>query len=352
MIAAAEPSHPSRPSHPPRPPRVGILLFDGFKLLDFAGPAEVFHEASQRTPGYEIVIVSPTGEDVTSSMGVRVGVQQSVAEVGELDTLIVPGSERAPEVFTPVVLDAVRELAARSTRVASICTAAFALAATGLLDGRTTTTHWKFAPILQTAFPQVRVERDAIFVHDGRFHSSAGVAAGIDLALALLEEDYGADVARNVAQLLLVYMKRSGSQSQFAAALKGRPARSPISRSVTEFIHADPTRSYTVHELASHVNVSPRHLTRIMRDELDATPMEYVSALRLDLAVGQLESGVTIAEASAATGYASPVAFRRAFVTRFGITPSEYQRRFQTSRASGTRSAEEGVETGTTFVSR
>lgn len=332
-------------------PRVGILVFDGVKMLDFVGPAEVFHEASQRSPGYEIILISASGDDVTSSMGVRVGVQASASEVGELDTLIVPGSERAPAVFTEEVLAAVVALADRSRRVASICTAAFALAAVGLLDGRTTTTHWKFAQKLQAAFPEVAVEPDAIFVHDGRFHSSAGVAAGVDLALALLELDYGADVARSVAQLLLVYMKRSGSQSQFSASLKGKPARSPIARSVTELVHADPTRAYAVRDLAAHVNVSPRHLTRIMREELDATPIEYVGAIRLDLAVSRLESGATIAETATATGYSSPVSFRRAFVARFGITPSEYQRRFRTSRSTGEPVRAEGVDAGATFSS-
>lgn len=314
--------------------RVGILVFDGVKMLDFIGPAEVFHEASQLAAQYEIVFISTTGEDVTSSMGLRVGVQSAVTDVSDLHTLIVPGSERAPEVFTDELLAAVRTLADRSGRVASICTAAFALAAAGLLDGRTTTTHWKFAPTLQAAFPQLTVQQDAIFVHDGKFHSSAGVAAGIDLALALLEQDYGSDVARSVAQLLLVYMKRSGSQSQFSASLKVKPVRSPIARSVTELVHADPTRPHSVRDLASHVNVSPRHLTRIMRDELDATPAEYVGSIRLDIAVSHLESGTSVAEAAAATGYTSPVTFRRAFMTRFGITPSEYQRRFQTSKTS------------------
>lgn len=327
-------------------PRVGILVFDGMKLLDFVGPAEVFHEASQPTDGYEIVPISTTGDDVVSSMGVRVGVHKSVAEIDELHTLIIPGSERAPAVFTEPVLDAVRVLADRSQRVASVCTAAFALAAVGLLDGRRTTTHWKFAPTLAASFPAITVEADAIFVHDGKFHSSAGVAAGIDLALALLEQDHGPDVARSVAQLLLVYMKRSGSQSQFSASLKGKPARSPIARSVTELVQADPTRRHSVRDLAAHVRVSPRHLTRIMRDELDVTPIEYVSALRLDVAVSHLESGSAVAEAAAASGFGSPVSFRRAFVVRFGITPSEYQRRFQTSRSTVDSETNESEHTG------
>ncbi|NQX34487.1 GlxA family transcriptional regulator [Herbiconiux sp. VKM Ac-2851] len=314
-------------------PRVGILVFDGVKLLDFVGPAEVFHEASQRSPGYEIVLISVGGGEVTSSMGVKVGVHSSVEDAGQLDTLVIPGSEQAPGVFTTEVIDAVRMLAARSRRVASICTGAFAVAAAGLLEGRSTTTHWKFASTLERTFPSVTVSRDAIFVQNGRFHSSAGVAAGIDLALALLEQDYGADVARNIAQLLLVYMKRSGTQSQFSVSLKGPPARSPIAQYVTDFIHEDPTRSRSVQDIARHAKLSPRHLTRIMREELDTTPLEYVNAIRLDFAVSRLESGASVNEAATTAGYRSSVSLRRAFVSRFGITPSEYQKRFQTSRS-------------------
>ncbi len=318
-----------------KPPRIGVLLFDGVKMLDFVGPAEVFHEASQRTAGYEIVPISVDGKDVVSSMGITVGVQAAAADIDALDTLIIPGTEQAPEVFLDEgLLAAVSELAARSRRVASICTAAFALAAVGLLDGRTTTTHWKFAPTLAATFPSVTVKADAIFVHDGKYHSSAGVAAGIDLALALLEDDYGADAARSVAQLLLVYMKRSGSQSQFSASLRGKPPRSSVAKTVTDRIHDDPTRAYTVDELAHYAGVSPRHLARVMRDELGLSPAEYVSTIRLDLAVARLEAGASVAETASATGYVSPVSLRRAFVGRFGITPSEYQRRFQTSRAT------------------
>jgi len=315
----------------PARPRVGILVFDGVKMLDFVGPAEVFHEASQRSPGYEIVMLSLNGADITSSMGVRVGVDTSVTHVGDLDILIVPGSEKAPGVFTVEVIDAVRELAQRSKRIASICTGAFALAAAGLLDGRRTTTHWKFAATLQATFPEIDVVSDAIFVHSGRFHSSAGVAAGIDLALALLEQDYGPAIARQVAQLLLVYMRRPGTQSQFSVALGGRAARSAIAQSIAEFIHEDVGRPRTVQDLARYVAVSPRQLTRIVRSELDMTPLDAVNAIRLDLAVGQLESGASVAESAAATGYSSPASLRRAFVGRFGITPFDYQKRFRTS---------------------
>lgn len=322
----------TRPFLAPRPPRVGILLFDGVKMLDFAGPAEVFFEANQRSAGYEIITISRSGEPVMTSMGIQVGVQTSVAEAGRLDTLIVPGMEKAATVFAdPLLLASVAELASRSTRIAGVCTGAFGLAATGLLAGKSATTHWKFTSLLAETYPEIDVQPEAIFVNDGNVFTSAGVAAGIDLALCLLELDYGPEVARSVAQLLLVYMKRSGNQSQFSAALQGPSPRTPVITVITDHISEDPSRPYTVGSLAAVASVSPRHLTRVMRDEVGMSPMEYVTAMRLDLAVSFLDSGASVADAAARSGYATPVALRRSFVARFTITPSEYQRRFQST---------------------
>ena len=313
--------------------RIGFLLFDGVKMLDFVGPAEVFLEANQRVDGYDIVMLSHDGADVTTSMGVRVGVHAAARDAGRLDTLVIPGSESAPAVFDHTeIVQAITGLAAGSRRVASICSGAFALAATGLLDGRSATTHWKFAPRLADDYPAVAVEPDAIFVQDGRVYTSAGVAAGIDLALALVEEDHGAEIARMVAQLLLVYMKRSGGQSQFSASLRATPPKTEVARAVAEYVNADPTRPSTLSDLAAHANVSTRHLNRVIRDELGMSPLEYVNSMRLDVATACLESGSSVAQAAALAGYGSVVAFRRAFVARLGITPSQYQRRFQTTK--------------------
>jgi transcriptional regulator GlxA family with amidase domain len=312
--------------------RVALLVFDRVKMLDFIGPAEVFLEANQLGAGYEVVLLSPDGASVTSSMGVRLEVAGPVEGAGDFDTVVVPGSESAPAVYdSPALLDAVRVLAGRTRRLVSICSGAFALAAAGLLDGRVATTHWKFADRLAEEHPEVRVNPDAIFVKDGDVYSSAGVAAGIDLALALVEEDHGADLARTVAQLLLVYMQRSGGQSQFSASLRAAPPRTPISRSVAEYLHADPTRPAGLRHLAAHANVSTRHLTRVLREELGVTPSEYVVSMRLDIATRCLEQGGTVQQAAATAGFGSPVALRRAFVARFGIPPSEYQRRFRTT---------------------
>jgi transcriptional regulator GlxA family with amidase domain len=209
---------------------------------------------------------------------------------------------------------------------------AFGLAATGLLDGRSATTHWKFTSVLGERYPAVDVKAEAIFVQDGSIYTSAGVAAGIDLALSMLEDDYGAETARAVGQLLFVYMKRSDNQSQFSAALKGAALRTPLVRLITDHISGDPSRPHTVATLASVANVSSRHLTRIMRDEVGMSPIEYVTSMRLDLAVSYLDSGASIADAAARSGYPTPVALRRSFVSRFTITPSEYQRRFRSTR--------------------
>ncbi len=312
--------------------RVGILLFEGVKALDFIGPAEVFTEANQRVDGYEVLFFSPDGGDVTTSMGLRVGVDGPARGDEPLDLVILPGSEIAPGVYdAPEVRRAVLALAERAAKVASICSGAFALAAVGLLDGKAATTHWKFTGALASMYPAVNVRPDSIFVKDGDVYSSAGVAAGIDLALAIVEEDFGADVARSVAQLLLVYMRRSGGQSQFSASARLSPPRTSVARAVAEYVASDPTRPTSLRDLAGHANISIRHLTRVIRDEIGMTPTEFAGSMRLDFALGLLEEGRAVSETALAAGYPSAVAFRRAFVARYGTTPSDYQKRFQTT---------------------
>ncbi|MEU6135375.1 helix-turn-helix domain-containing protein [Nocardioides sp. NPDC047086] len=249
--------------------------------------------------------------------------------MGEFDTVVVPGSERPPHEFVRGPLtEAVASLASRARRVVSICSGAFVLAEIGVLDGRRATTHWKFAPELARRYPDVRVEPDAIFVRDGDIWTSAGVAAGIDVALALVEDDHGADVSRQVAQLLLVYLQRSGGQSQYSVPLRARAQATSIVRRATDLVDADPTRAWTVTDLAALVSASPRHLARRFRDELGQSPSEYITAVRFDLARIRLESGASVTEAAAQSRYGSPEALRRTFVARLGISPSHYQRRF------------------------
>ncbi|WP_372492173.1 GlxA family transcriptional regulator [Kineosporia corallincola] len=312
--------------------RIGILVFDYVKMLDFSGPAEVFVEANQTAGNYEVVLISPDGKPVLTSVGARVEVMTSAAEAGELDTLVVPGSESAPPSFvTPAVLEATRLLVPRARRVTSICSGAFVLAALGLFDGRRATTHWKFTGRLAKEYPGVLVEPDSIFVRDGNVYSSAGVVAGIDLGLALVEEDHGADAARRVAQSLLVYLQRAGGQSQFSAQLQGPAPRTPVVRSVVDLIQEDPAKPFTAQDLADHARVSVRHLARLFREELDSTPMEYLADIRFEAARAKLDAGATVAQASQLAGYGNAEALRRAFVARLGISPLKYQQRFRST---------------------
>ena len=310
--------------------RVGFLLFDGVKALDVIGPAEVFSETNLTADAYELIFLSPSGRDVTTSMGLGFGVHAAVADSGPLDTVIVPGSEWAPAVFDDHELrDAITLLAQRAQRVASICSGAFGLAATGLLDGGPATTHWKFAEELARRYPAVKVDAEHLFTRQGNVFTSAGVAAGIDLALCLVEEDLGVDVARSVAQGLLVYMRRAGGQAQFSAPLRTRAPRTSLGSSIAAYIAENPTAPLSVAELAAHVNVSPRHVTRVIREELGVTAASYVASVRLEIAVGLLESGASVAEAASGAGFPSAVTLRRAFAAKYRMTPSEYQRRFR-----------------------
>ncbi len=311
---------------------MGILVFDGVKMLDFVGPAEVFMEANQAVDGYEVVLVSPDGREVQTSIGARVAVSGAAAEAGRFDTVVIPGSELPASVFvTPEVSAAARHLSAQARRLVSICSGTAVLAELGLLDGRRVTTHWKYAPELARRYPAVVVDPDAIFVRDGNLYSSAGVAAGVDLALALVEEDHGADVARRAAQLLVVYMQRAGGQSQFSASLTGPVPRSPLVRKVVDLICADPAFPHTVQTLAEHARVSVRHLTRLFRTELERSPAEYVAFIRFGVARDLLHAGCSVTEAAMAAGFGSSEALRRAFVARLGISPRKYQQRFRTT---------------------
>ena len=246
---------------------------------------------------------------------------------------MVPGSEQHPDVFaSPAVLEAAQHLASVSRRIASICSGAFVLASLGILDGKSATTHWKFTGHLRSRYPAIDVQPDSIFVRDDNIYSSAGVAAGIDLALSMVEEDHGADVAREVAQLLLVYMQRTGGQSQFSASLRTPPPRTPAVREIARYVNEDPARPTSLKDLAAHVNLSQRHLTRLFREELDISPIYYINSVRFDLATRSLEMGATVSEAARSAGFSSPESLRRAFLARLNVTPSAYQQRFRTTR--------------------
>ncbi|SFJ44027.1 Transcriptional regulator GlxA family, contains an amidase domain and an AraC-type DNA-binding HTH domain [Amycolatopsis sacchari] len=312
---------------------VAVLVYDEVTLLDIAGPAEVFKEANRFGADYRIVLVSPTGEDVTSNLGFKVAVDGPVSSQPSPDTYLVPGSPRFPRTRVPRALaEAARVPAAGARRVVSICTGAFVLAAAGLLDGRRATTHWQAAHELAARCPTCHVEPDAIYVRDGGIYTSAGVTAGIDLALALVEEDNGPDLTRQVARALVVYMQRSGGQSQFSAPLQGPPPRSPALRKITDLVTADPRGNHSLGELAKHLNMSTRHLTRLFHDELDTTPARYVENIRFDIARALLDQGHNATQAASLAGFPSYESMRRVFAKRLSISPAAYQRQFSTAR--------------------
>ncbi|MFK4148893.1 GlxA family transcriptional regulator [Streptomyces sp. NPDC004065] len=313
--------------------RVAVLVYDGVKLLDVAGPAEVFAEANGLGADYRIVLLSTTGADVRSSAGVRIAVDGSPEDEPAPDTFVLPGGDVYPRTpVTPELAGAAKDLAARSGRVASVCSGAFVLGATGLLDGKRATTHWKVADELAARCPTTRVEPDAIYVRDGSTYTSAGVTAGIDLALALVEEDHGSEVSREVARALVVYLQRAGGQSQFSAPLRTPPPRSPALRRVVELVQADPAGDHSPSGLARHLNLSARHLTRLFREELSTTPARYVESIRFDLAKAFLVQGHTATRAAALAGFPSYESLRRVFARELSLSPTAYQRRFRTAR--------------------
>jgi transcriptional regulator GlxA family with amidase domain len=324
---------PPAPLVPTPQHRVAFLVYDGVTMLDVAGPAQVFTEASRLGADYRTLFVSPDGAPVTSNLGVRLSVDCAVSAGTPFETWLVPGSDLYPRALVPEELaSAARAQAALAGRVVSICTGAFVLAAAGLLDGKRVTTHWKVARELAARCPTCRVEPDAIYVRDGTTYTSAGVTAGIDLALALVEEDHGPDLARDVARALVVYMQRAGGQSQFSAPLQGPPPRSPALREITGRVTADPRGDHSLGALARHLNVSTRQLGRLFHDELSTTPARYVESIRFDMARALLDRGHTATQAAALAGFPSYESMRRVFTRELSISPAAYRRRFATAR--------------------
>ncbi len=316
---------------------VVFVVFDGMKLLDVAGPAEVFSEANRFGAAYRVVMASVDGQEVVTSVGTKMAVAASIGSVESADTAVVSGGDDlVGRPIDPRLVDAVSDLRPRVRRMASICTGSFILAKTGMLDGRRATTHWRHAGLLSRAYPRISVEPDAIFVRDGEIYTSAGVSAGIDLALALVEADHGADLVREVARSLVVYLKRAGGQSQFSALVEAHAPRRPQLRELTEAIAANPGATHTVKTLAAQASLSSRQLTRIFHTELGTTPARYVEMIRIDTARSALDAGRSVADSAQLAGFGSAETLRRVFVResashrrRTGIDSSRPARRRQ-----------------------
>jgi transcriptional regulator GlxA family with amidase domain len=312
--------------------RVGILVYDGVTLLDVAGPSEVFSEANRFGADYEVMLYSPDGRNVVASTGMRIGVNAAAAQAGPLDTAVVAGTDDFPaHPVSPELAEAARTLAARARRTASICTGTFILAAAGLLNGRRATTHWHETKVLAAAYPAIEVVPDAIYVEDGPIFSSAGISAGIDLALALAERDHGAGLARDVARWLVVFLQRPGGQSQFSPSLRAALPRTSPLRHLCDAVAASPAGDYSLAALAAMAHLSPRHLTRLFRDELKTTPARYVELIRFDTAKDLLDAGHSVTDTALRAGFASAETLRRAFISHLGVSPRAYQQRFRSA---------------------
>jgi transcriptional regulator GlxA family with amidase domain len=307
--------------------KVSFFIFPGFQLLDLAGPLAAFQTAGfvKGTKPYALQVVSRSGGLVESSAGVKVAAIPMRNQPP--DTLIVVGGRGAHTLAaTGDGLDIIRAIAGRSRRVASVCTGAFILAAAGLLDGRRATTHWSQVANLQRNYPKVRVDGDRIFIKEGSVWTSAGITAGIDLALALIDEDLGADVSRAVAREMVVYHRRSGGQSQFSAMLKLEPDSDRIRRTLS-FARDHLSEPLSVERLAEVACMSPRHFGRAFRVETGETPAKAVERLRTEAARVRVEEGREPIEAIAASaGFSDPERMRRAFLRCFGQPPQALRR--------------------------
>jgi transcriptional regulator GlxA family with amidase domain len=320
-----------------------MVLFDEVQSLDVTGPLEVFTGANTWRahhgdgPGYDIRTASLGGHTVRTSSGLRVTPDADLrhAGAGRIDLLIVPGGEGSRRA-DPELVGWLRARARQAERLVSVCTGAFLLAEAGLLDGRRVTTHWSYCAALATRYPAISVDPDPIFVRDGNVATSAGVTAGIDLALALVEDDLGRDAALDIARHLVVFLRRPGNQAQFSAQLAGQLANREPLRDVQRWIADHPAADLSVEALASQASLSPRQFARAFAAEVGVPPGRYVDRVRLETARRRLEDTADGVEQTArACGYGTPEAMRRAFVRALGVSPGEYRRRFRPTATQG-----------------
>jgi transcriptional regulator GlxA family with amidase domain len=312
-------------------PQIGFVVFDGFQPLDLVGPHEVFGNA-----GYRSRIIAPRAGLVRSRSALPVHAEYGVDEVDPagVDTLVVVGGAGVDEARRDEALVGwIAAAGAAARRVTSVCSGVFLLAAAGLLRGRRVTTHWKRRDQLAAEHPELTVDCDPIFIRDGRFWTSAGVTAGMDLALALVEEDLGRDVAHEVARELVMFLRRPGSQSQFSVPLwSARPSSDPI-RVVVDAVHAVPGARHGIEDLAARAGLSPRHLQRRFTAELGVPPAEYVERVRVEAARRALAEGDDPVEAIARRcGFGTAETLRRAFHRQVGVPPSDYRDRFRSTK--------------------
>jgi transcriptional regulator GlxA family with amidase domain len=320
--------------------RIGILAFPDSQILDISGPLAVFNEASRivekhsegKQAAYQIELLSTTGNKLVDCYcGVSLTAHSEFrATRGNYDTLLVAGGYGVMQAATiDGLLPWLRKQARAARRIASVCSGAVVLAAAGLLDGRRATTHWHYCQQIAEQFPAVRFDADPIFIRDGNVYTSAGVTAGIDLALALVEEDLGAEMALFVARALVVFLRRPGSQSQFSQALSLQKAdRQPL-RELQAWLLENLREPLTVEQMAERVCMSPRNFARVFSEQLGTTPARFVSQIRLEAARRRLEeSSQSIERIAEECGFGSTESMRSAFQRVLRVSPQDYRNRF------------------------
>jgi transcriptional regulator GlxA family with amidase domain len=324
------------PRFPPCPARaVEVLTFPAVQLLDVTGPVQVFASANDLVanaggaPPYRLKLVTQGAQGVASSAGVTLAAGPLSRRGEALDTLLVAGGQGVEAAAAnPALVDWLRQRAAQARRVASVCTGAFLLAAAGLLDGRRAVTHWKDCARLAQRFPAVRVEPDPIFVCDGRVWTSAGVSAGIDLALALVEEDLGRSFALAVARYMVVFLKRPGGQAQFSAALALQAADDKFG-ALHDWINRHLSDDLSLSVLADQAGMSERSFSRHYAEAIGQTPARAVERLRVEAARRLLsESRTPVKRIAQRCGFGSEETMRRSFLRLLAVTPHDYRSRF------------------------
>ena len=329
--------------------RIAILTFDGAQSLDVAGPLETFALAAaivaDRTPraprAYHVEVLAARPGPVRMNSGLRLTADRAYGRVqGGIDTLVVSGGDVAPAARDVLLRRWLVRMAPRVRRLASVCSGSFILAEAGLLDGRRATTHWAGVPLMTRRYPRITVEPDAIFVRDGTVYTSAGVTAGIDLALALVEEDLGREVALAIARALVMFLRRPGGQAQFSAQLAVQMAEHEPLRELQAFILDHPAADLSVETLARRLAMSPRNFARVFTHELGVTPARFVLSARVETARRLLEETQEGFERiTTLSGLGSTESMRRAFVRQLGVSPSQYRERFNPHHRHPARSS-------------
>jgi transcriptional regulator GlxA family with amidase domain len=318
---------------------VVFVVFEGLQGLDLMGPLEVFADANDELQGgpgphdgpYRLTVAAVRAGLVRTSSGVGISAEVALADIeAPIDTLVVVGGDGTYGAFgDQELVGEIRRLAADARRVTSVCSGAFLLAAAGLLDGRRATTHWRACELLAATFPAVTVEPDPIIVRDGNVATSAGVTAGMDLALALVEDDLGRDIALRIARRLVLFLRRPANQSQFSAPLAGQLAARDEIRDVQQHVVEHPASDCSVAALARHAAMSERNFTRSFTIEVGITPARYVERVRVETARRLLEDTDEGVDAvAAASGFGTAETMRRTFLRHLRTNPTEYRRRF------------------------